>query len=361
MSGIVNIKRSLPAVLMRSVRWHLRHYMGFTDYPVAATFQLTNRCNLRCVMCNIPNNPDQNVLPFDLFGKIVRELSELGCCFASLSGGEVLTIPGFFDYLREAKKNLPSVNTVTNGLLLDEAVAREFKAAGADSVSLSLDGMDSTHEFIRRSRGAFSKTVAAIENLKKYAPGVKVVVNTVIMPENIDDLYRLTKFVNSLGVVHKFQPLNQHPSFDGQSKDYSVDREIDLNKVRAFVRFLERRRNVANSRYFLRSIPGYFSNDNRRGLFDEECQLPKFFCEFRENGMMYPCLGGVEWKDGFPAGKGLKKIFNSPEYRLSVKRLEGCRSCQRSYSVCYIEPRVTFPVTNYLKYRLFSGLWSKTA
>lgn len=356
MSGIVNIKRSLPSVLLRTARWHMRHYLGGVDFPLAATFQLTNRCNLRCVMCNIPNNPDQGVLSFDLFRGIVRELSTLGCCFASLSGGEVLTIPNFFDYLREAKKNLPSVNTVTNGLLLDEAAAREFNATGADSVSLSLDGMDKTHESIRRSPGAFSKTVRAIENLKKHAPGVKIVVNTVIMPGNIDDLYRLTWFVNSLKVAHKFQPLNEHPSFDGQKKEYSVDREMDLKKVRAFVEFLARRKNVANSKYFLRSIPGYFSNGNRRGLFNERCHLPKFFCEFRENGMMYPCLGGVEWKDGYPAGRGLRKIFESAEYRKDVKKLEGCRLCQRSYSVCYIEPRVTFPVTNFFKYKLFSRL-----
>ncbi|MBI5469264.1 MAG: radical SAM protein [Deltaproteobacteria bacterium] len=356
MSGIVNIKRGLPSVLLRTARWHMRHYLGGVDFPLAATFQLTNRCNLRCVMCNIPNNPDQGVLSLDLFRGIVRELSTLGCCFASLSGGEVLTIPDFFDYLREAKKSLPSVNTVTNGLLLDEAAAMEFNAAGVDSVSLSLDGMDKTHESIRRSPGAFSKTVRAIENLKKHAPGVKVVVNTVIMPGNIDDLYRLTRFVNSLKVAHKFQPLNEHPSFDGQKKEYSVDREMDLRKVRAFVAFLAGRKNVANSKYFLRSIPGYFSNGNRSGLFNERCHLPKFFCEFRENGMMYPCLGGVEWKDGYPAGKGLRKIFESAEYGKDVKKLEGCRLCQRSYSVCYIEPRVTFPVTNFFKYKLFSRL-----
>lgn len=352
MSGIVNIRRSLLSVLMRTAKWHLRHYLGRVDFPLAATFQLTNRCNLRCVMCNIPNNPDQGVVPFDLFRGIVKELEALGCCYASLSGGEVLTIKNFFDYLREAKKHLPSVNTVTNGLLLDSAAADEFKGAGADSVSLSLDGMEKTHERIRRSPGAFLKTVNAIEHLKKRAPGVRIVVNTVIMRSNIDDLYGLAKFVERLGVKHKFQPLNEHPRFDGQKMPYAVDRDMDIRQVKALVEYLLKRKNVANSAYFLRSIPGYFSKENNRGLFDERCVLPSFFCEFRENGLVYPCLAGVAWKDGCPAGKGLRKIFESAEYRKAVKSLEGCRDCQKSYSVCYIEPRLTFPVTNFFRYKL---------
>lgn len=351
MTRIANFKRGGGAILLKLARWHLSHYLGGKEFPLAATFQLTNRCNLRCIMCNIPNNPQQGVLALGDFRKIIRELSELGCCYASLSGGEVLTIANFFDYLYEAKSNLPSVNFVTNGLLMDGAAAREAARAGADSVSVSLDGLEKTHELIRNMAGSFQRTLSAIENLKRFAPRARVVVNTVITPWNIDELYDLTEFVEGLGVLQKFQPLNEHPRFDGQLRAYAIERKIDVEKVRKFTRYLARKKNVANSKYFLRSIPDYFAGANRSGLFGERCKLPRFFCEFREDGNMYPCLGGTGWRDGYPASRGIGNIFHSAEYRENIRKLEGCTFCQKSYSVCYIEPRVNFPFPNFLKYR----------
>jgi len=358
MSGIVNVKGRKAAILYNVARWHLARLVGGREFPLAATFQLTNRCNLRCVMCNIPNNPDLDSLTLTDFTAVVEELASMGCCFASLSGGEVLTIPRFFDYLRAAKSNLPTVNTVTNGLLLDKVAAVEFAAAGADSVSVSLDGMEHTHEKTRARVGSFARTVEAVETLRTFAPGVKVVVNTVIAPWNISELKELALFVERLGVRQKFQPLNEHPTFEGQAREYDLgERTVDKKEAEDLVDFLMRRKSVVNSRYFLRSIPAYLSGEPRGRLFTSPCVLPRFLCEFREDGRMYPCLGGKDWKGGYPVGTGIKDIFHSPEYREDVARLRDCRFCRKSYSVCYIEPRVTFPVTSYLRYRLLGTVF----
>ena len=358
MSGIINLKGSLARILRGALLWHVRELLGAKGGPLAATFQLTNRCNLRCVMCNIPNNPAQGVLHLESFTKIARELNGLGCCFASLSGGEVLTIPGFFDYVREAKSNIASVNMVTNGLLVDEDVARNIRQSGIDSVSISLDGMREAHERTRNCPGAFDKTVAAIELIKKLSPKTKIVVNTVITPWNISELYELTGFVEGLGVRQKFQPLNEHPRFEGQTRPYSVEKDgkFDPAQVRDLVDFLLKKKNVANSRYFLESIPAYLLGGPKGGLFADRCHLPRFYCEFREDGRMYPCLGGMNWKSGYPVELGVKNIFYDSGYAKDVKRLEGCKACQTSYSVCYIEPRVAFPAKSFLKYGLMTYL-----
>lgn len=353
MSGIINIKNGALRILGNTARWHLSYYLAGRSFPLAATFQLTNRCNLRCRMCNIPNNPRQGLLGLEPFKKIVSDLSGMGCCFASLSGGEVLTISNFFEYLMSAKERLPSVNFVTNGLLLDEGAAKEAARTRVDSVSISLDGLEETHEKIRNMKGAFNKTVAAIENMKRYAPQVRIVVNTVIAPWNIDELKDLADFVARMGVAQKFQPLNAHPSFEGQAGPYDIEKErrFDSEKVVDLVSFLLAEKHVANSRYFLRSIPAYLAGTIGAGLFDEACRLPRFFCEFREDGKMYPCLGGTSWTNGFPVDDGVGRVFRSAEYRAVSKKLEGCRGCKKSYSVCYIEPRVSFPVTNMIRYK----------
>ncbi|MEK6758989.1 MAG: radical SAM protein [Deltaproteobacteria bacterium] len=355
MSGIINIKNGALRILKNTAWWHLSYYLAGRGFPLAATFQLTNSCNLRCRMCNIPNNPKQGVLGLGSFKKIVSDLSGMGCCFASLSGGEVLTIPNFFEYLRSAKKCLPSVNFVTNGLLLDKAAASEAASARVDSVSISIDGLEKTHEEIRNMKGAFNKTLGAIENMKRNAPGVKIVVNTVIAPWNIDELKDLADFIAGLGVAQKFQPLNAHPDFDGQKKPYDMEKEkrVDAEKVEDLIRYLMTKKHVANSRYFLKAIPGYLAGAISSGVFDAPCKLPSFFCEFREDGMMYPCLGGTSWSNGFSVKDGVSKVFRSVGYREASRKLEGCRGCKKSYSVCYIEPRVTFPITNMIRYKAF--------
>lgn len=355
MSGIINMKNGALRILKNTARWHLSYYLAGKGFPLAATFQLTNRCNLRCRMCNIPNNPRQGTLCLEDFKKIVSDLSVMGCCFASLSGGEVLTIPNFFEYLRSATERLPSVNFVTNGLLLDKAAAREAARARVDSVSISLDGFEKTHEEIRNLKGAFNKTLGAIENMKINAPGVKIVVNTVITPWNIDELKELADFVEQLGVVQKFQPLNSHPDFEGQKKPYDMEKEkqFDTEKVNGLIRHLMTKKHVANSRYFLRAIPAYLSERISSGIFDAQCKLPSFFCEFREDGKMYPCLGGTSWSNGFATDDGVSKVFRSAAYAESLRKLEGCRGCKKSYSVCYIEPRVTFPIASMIRYKAF--------
>lgn len=355
MSRIVNMRGSAAAVLYRAGLWHLKRYSTGKAFPLAATFQLTNRCNLRCVMCNIPNNPRQAAFDLGLFRRTVAGLGSMGCCYASLSGGEILTISNFPEYLAEAKRRIPSVNAVTNGVLLGRESAREIARSRIDSVSISLDGMERTHEQARGLKGSFGKAIEAIEHLKAQAPGLRIVVNTVIAPWNVEELMELAGFVGRLGVLQKFQPLNEHPSFEGQARPYSVSKRIDYRRLEEVVAWLMRQKHVANSRYFLSHVPSYFRGISSGALFRDECALPGFFCEFREDGRMYPCLGGTLWKGGYPAERGVKEIFESPEYQEEVKALRGCRGCQRSYSVCYIEPRLSFPLSSFLRYRALKG------
>ncbi len=357
MSEIVNIRQNLVQVAYRLFRWHVDYYLSGRGFPVIATFQITNRCNLRCLMCNIPNNPEKRVLPLETFTRIVEDLSGMGCCYVSLSGGEIFTVRNAFEYLAIAKKNIPSVNVVTNGILVDKEVAEEIGRTEVDSVSISLDGMKTTHDYIRGD-GTFDRVVDAIETIKTFCPGIKIVVNTVITPWNMDDIYELTDFVESLGVLQKFQPLNEHPVFEGQRIPYRVPdlKAVDRKKIDDLIRFLIHKKNVVNSRYFLKAIPRYFRADNKKGLFKRRCILPRFYCEFREDGRMYPCIGGMGWKGGFGIEDGVMNTFYSDEYRTTVRRLETCRLCQRSLSVCYVEPRVVFPLPNFFRYTLISQL-----
>jgi len=224
-----------------------------------------------------------------------------------------------------------------------------------DEVSISIDGIGKTHDRIRGVAGAFDHAVQAVKNLKQFAPKVQIVVNSILSPDTIGDLYKLVALTKELGVLHKFQPINDHPVFEcqeSQSAKWSAS-QAQIEKVEKFLDFAKKQSHIVNTAYFLERIPKHFRRSNNDELFSEDCTLPYFFCEFREDGSVSPCLAASDWKNSFSTKNGLAQSLASPAYQKEQKQLEKCRVCQKNMFVCYLEPRMSFPFPSLLKYGLF--------
>ncbi|MCL5090678.1 MAG: radical SAM protein [Patescibacteria group bacterium] len=266
---ILTSPKRLLGLAFRAIKWHWLFYLKGKSYPLAAGFYITNTCNFRCQMCNIWRNPKKDRISLENFKKIVDDLANMGTYYLSLSGGETLLLPNLEEYLSYAKKKIPYVHFVTNGFLLDEKRAKKIATSGVDEVSISIDGLAKFHDQLRGIKGAFDHAISAINNLKTFAPKVKIVVNSVILPDNIDDLYKVVELTKNMGVLHKFQPLNQHELFENQktkSKAWKIS-EKDIVKIKKFIKFLKESKHVANSRYFLSQIPNYFEGKTNQGIF----------------------------------------------------------------------------------------------
>lgn len=335
------------------MRWHTGYYVFHKTFPLIATFQLTNRCNFNCCICNIKNNPQQNTLPFQAFKNIIDDLSEMGCVYVSLSGGEPLLIEDISNYVSYGKLKIPFVNLVTNAYLLSEKFAKDIEVMKLDSISISIDALGKNNDRIRGMEGAFARAISGIKMLKEYAPNVRIVVNTVISGENLKDIIELVDLTEQLGAWHKFQPVYKHPAFNHQSIDYDAlaIKDIDIARLKSVIDYLKKKKNVSNSSYFLSCIPDYFLSDYRKSIFNQDCVFPMFGCEFREDTRMYPCIVGKRWDNGYDVSSGIKRAFFSKPYRKDVENLRKCRLCRENFSICYIEPRLTLPFTNLLKYR----------
>lgn len=361
MSKIINLKGKFFPVVGRALRWHFRHYLLRKDSPLMATLLLTNRCNLKCKMCNLWKDPKKNTLAPKVFKQAIDDLSLLGCAYVSFGGGEPMVVEDLFSYLSYAAARIPFVNMVTNGQQLDSRAARELAKTKMDMVSISIDGLRETHDEIRGIPGSFEKAIGAIENLKRYAPGIGITVNTVISPWNVDELLELSDLIEDLGVLHKFQPIFHHPVFEGQviqDADWQMTAP-KIERLREIVRVLRRRKSVANSAYFLSSISTHFTSENRGRLFKERCKSVHFYCEVREDGRLFVCTEGMSWKGGFSLfDHTLKEVYYSLDYRKTAKRLRDCKRCQKVLPICYMEPRIAFPVTSFIKYTVIPSLFS---
>ena len=71
-----------------------------------------------------------------IFEKAVDIFSSMGFYNWSLTGGEPLLHPNYFDFVTYLKKKGYNVNSPTNGTLLTEKTVKKMKDVGIDSVNV---------------------------------------------------------------------------------------------------------------------------------------------------------------------------------------------------------------------------------
>ncbi len=167
--------------------------------PRVAVWELTLRCNLSCEHCGSragKARPDE--LSTDECLALVESLASLDVLEVSLIGGEAHLHPGFFPVLRALKAHGVEVGMTSGGRGIDRDLARQMAAAGLDSVSVSLDGLEAAHDAQRGVLGSFQSALGAIRALADA--GVFVSVNTQINRQSVADLPALVELLVSAGV-----------------------------------------------------------------------------------------------------------------------------------------------------------------
>jgi radical SAM protein with 4Fe4S-binding SPASM domain len=97
---------------------------------------------------------------------------------------------------RLAELQIPT-RLVTNGLLLQEN-ARRLQEAGIATVGVSLDGLEATHDRIRKRAGLFKQVIAGIE--AALDAGLPTAAITAVNSLNVHELPELLAFLQRLGV-----------------------------------------------------------------------------------------------------------------------------------------------------------------
>jgi MoaA/NifB/PqqE/SkfB family radical SAM enzyme len=141
-------------------------------------WQLTNECNLACLHCIEESGPGKafkDELTGDQIFSILDQLAAEDVPYLSLSGGEPMLHPLFFDMVKKVCDAGTQLKIETNGHYLDAANCDRLRALDVKAVQVSLDGA-SRETFNRmRVRGDFDVAVRGIRTLN--ACGVPVEIN----------------------------------------------------------------------------------------------------------------------------------------------------------------------------------------
>ena len=184
--------------------------------PIAITFLLTERCNSRCVHCDIWKHKGQDEgLAADEWKAALRDLRDwLGPLHVVLSGGEALLRSYTPDLLDYGSKLGLLMELLSHGYWEDQSRIERAARARPWRVTLSLDGLGVTHDRIRGRPQFFERTTRSIETLKRIRAVEKldftIRLKTVLMSHNLDDAPTLVRFATQPGMEIVFQPIEQN-------------------------------------------------------------------------------------------------------------------------------------------------------
>ncbi len=181
---------------------------GYAFPPLRIDIELLHNCNLQCEMCSfVPGNEINKAFSnklrsyhekiedypsleeWNIFFKQVSKFSPT----INLSGGEPLLHPEFFEILKIIKNYKLITTMTTNATLIDDIKAKDLVLSGIESLVISIDGDEETHDNIRKIKGSFNNTINGIKLLKKYkkeyhSSTPRIVINSTISWLNFNDL-----------------------------------------------------------------------------------------------------------------------------------------------------------------------------
>lgn len=157
--------------------------------PWTATLELGWGCGLRCVHCynfdrSGPAPARAPLTTADWLG-VVEVLRSMGGHQVTLTGGEPLLAPGFWELLDRTRALGMAAAAITSGVGLTEAVAaRLARYDHIVDVGISVYGVrGETHDAVTRRPGSFERTIGGARRLRRA--GVPVTFKFVVMDLNV--------------------------------------------------------------------------------------------------------------------------------------------------------------------------------
>ena len=159
--------------------------------PMLVFWETTRACLLACSHCRA--TAQRQALPGELDTADGLHLLEQVAAFGHpapvvvFTGGDLLMrddVADLISYARQLGLHTAAAPAVTP--LLGWAALARLKAAGIDSISLSLDAPEAVHDRIRGVAGTFRHTLEAARIAQDL--GLRVQINTVVMDQTVDTL-----------------------------------------------------------------------------------------------------------------------------------------------------------------------------
>ncbi len=301
-----------------------------SSLPRNLTVTLTNKCNLKCIMCFAGEET------FEISDKNLEEIKNIIPYLENISwmGGEVFLYKDFIDILKWASQYSVRQEIITNGLLLSESVIKTLLEKHID-ITISIDGTSKeVYEDIRRN-GRFETLLNNLSVLNKIKKEIKTTsrfrLNAVIMKNNYKNIPDFLELAYKYGFdILAFSPLvrdSRNKDLDIFGKDFNsavikeTAKNINILKEKALFCGIQIE-NSLPTEDFVENIGSkeYVFNFSVPSSKSLSCHIPWKRLFIASNGDVYPncfCKKPV----GNLTVNGLKELWNCKtmiEYRTRI-------------------------------------------
>lgn len=292
-------------------------------------FELTSRCNERCIHCYIPNGKKNAGfdMSFERFKYILDQYAEMGGLQVALSGGEALMNKDIAKILLYCREKDMQISLLTNLISLKKELIPILKDVNLSLIQVSLYSMDAEkHDSITTVKGSFEKTKTAIEKL--HNADIPVQISCPIMKANKDGYDEVMKYAQRLRMKAQ--------------TDYIMMAQADLNTSN-----LANRISIEETEKVIRDIMENDVDYQTETLAQEPLSSisEEEFAEMSlcgaglndlcvtVNGDIYPCAGWQGFVVGNVFRESLKEIWeHSPKLeqirKIKQKDFPKCLKCE---------------------------------
>ncbi len=221
--------------------------------PRRYVFVLTNLCNLKCTFCFQERKKRADRMHTSDWMNVISQIPANSRI--TLAGGEPLVYKDFKEIFVRANQ-IGETNIVTNGLLLDnENINLLLKEKNFKVLGVSIDNIGNTNRDFKP--GQWDKLKKQLNTFVKERDKLNhfsaLDIKTVVLDENIDDLFQIHKFVMEelKADTHSIQLLKgasiQHSDLMFDFK--SIDKEYKAYKYKKFSNFIDQLNKIKSFDY----------------------------------------------------------------------------------------------------------------
>lgn len=196
----LSIRKRLGLEIQRKMQQHI-----VAEHPLYQLFwECTLRCNLHCRHCGsdcktVAGHPD---MPLDDFLRVLDSIAKKKdpeTVFVMITGGEPMVREDIVTCGEEIWKRGFPWGLVTNGLYLTTERLEQLRKAGMQATTISLDGLEDNHNWMRGNKNSFQAVDGAIDWLAKQT-GIVWDIVTCATERNFNELPQLRDYLISKGV-----------------------------------------------------------------------------------------------------------------------------------------------------------------
>ncbi len=196
------------------------------NHLMSVLIELTYACNLDCSFCYNDLSLEGKKLSLRQYRELLEDLASLSALNLTLTGGEPLAHPQFYEIAGYARELGFVVRLKSNGHALNENVARRIcEEVDPFIIEVSLHGATPTaHDRQTRVPGSFERLVDNIRTMK--ALGLRVKANSVLTTWNENEVEAMLALCEALDIPLQIDP-EVKPRDDGDMSPLGITASPD--------------------------------------------------------------------------------------------------------------------------------------